>query len=230
MIIRPLAENEISAVAELEKLCFSTPWSEKSIRDSFFSDNNRFFVCEADGQLAGYIGMSVSLDEGYILNVAVHPDHRGKGFGKALVRFLIDEFGDRLSFITLEVRPSNTTAVSLYEGFGFEKVGERRNYYRNPAENALQGRGSGDERIVLRAGSRLHGDDVAGFPGEAAPLWDVHGYIGAAVFGTGNRVRSEGRHRDLFRNLCAGEGSCSERKTGENTVFHGYWNRWRVSL
>ena len=85
MIIRPLAENEISAVAELEKLCFSTPWSEKSIRDSFFSDNNRFFVCEADGQL----------------------------------------------------RPSNTTAVSLYEGFGFEKVGERRNYYRNPAENAL---------------------------------------------------------------------------------------------
>lgn len=137
MIIRPLAENEISAVAELEKLCFSTPWSEKSIRDSFFSDNNRFFVCEADGQLAGYIGMSVSLDEGYILNVAVHPDHRGKGFGKALVRFLIDEFGDRLSFITLEVRLSNTTAVSLYEGFGFEKVGERRNYYRNPAENAL---------------------------------------------------------------------------------------------
>ena len=137
MIIRPLAENEISAVAELEKLCFSTPWSEKSIRDSFFFYNNRFFVCEADGQLAGYIGMSVSLDEGYILNVAVHPVHRGKGFGKALVRFLIDEFGDRLSFITLEVRPSNTTAVSLYEGFGFEQVGERRNYYRNPAENAL---------------------------------------------------------------------------------------------
>jgi ribosomal-protein-alanine N-acetyltransferase len=80
--------------------------------------------------------LSIAADEGYILNVAVLPEYRRKGIGEALVRYVITGFGD-LAFVTLEVRPSNTAAVALYQKLGFERVGERKNYYRNPDENAL---------------------------------------------------------------------------------------------
>lgn len=136
MIIKELNERDIPAVAELERLSFSKPWSEESIRDSFNSASCRFYIAETD-KIVGYIGVSIAADEGYILNVAVHPDYRGQGIGKALVSCLIERYGDILSFITLEVRPSNTAAVNLYKSLGFEKVGERKNYYSNPAENAL---------------------------------------------------------------------------------------------
>lgn len=136
MIIKELNECDIPAVAELERLSFRKPWSEDSIRDSFNSASCRFYIAETDIAV-GYIGVSVAADEGYILNVAVHPGYRGQGIGKALVRFLIERYKDILCFLTLEVRPSNTTAVNLYKSLGFIKVGERKNYYSDPAENAL---------------------------------------------------------------------------------------------
>ncbi|MEE3333077.1 MAG: ribosomal protein S18-alanine N-acetyltransferase [Ruminococcus sp.] len=135
-MIRELKESEIPLIADIERVCFSTPWSEKSIEDSFCLDCNHFFVCESEGRIAGYIGLSIAADEGYILNVAVLPEYRRKGIGEALVRYVITGFGD-LAFVTLEVRPSNTAAVALYQKLGFERVGERKNYYRNPDENAL---------------------------------------------------------------------------------------------
>lgn len=135
-MIRELKESEIPLIADIERVCFSTPWSEKSIEDSFCLDCNLFFVCESEGRIAGYIGLSIAADEGYILNVAVLPEYRRKGIGEALVRYVITGFGD-LAFVTLEVRPSNTAAVALYQKLGFERVGERKNYYRNPDENAL---------------------------------------------------------------------------------------------
>ncbi len=135
-MIRELKESEIPIIADIERVCFSTPWSEKSIEDSFCLDCNHFFVCESEGRIAGYIGLSIAADEGYILNVAVLPEYRRKGIGEALVRYVITGFGD-LAFVTLEVRPSNTAAVALYQKLGFERVGERKNYYRNPDENAL---------------------------------------------------------------------------------------------
>lgn len=135
-MIRELKESEIPLIADIERVCFSTPWSEKSIEDSFCLDCNHFFVCESEGRIAGYIGLSIAADEGYILNVAVLPEYRRKGIGEALVRYVITGFGD-LAFVTLEVRPSNTVAVALYQKLGFERVGERKNYYRNPDENAL---------------------------------------------------------------------------------------------
>ena len=137
MIIRQLSESEIPVIARLETLSFSHPWSERSIRDSFESEANKFFTAIEDDRIVGYIGLTIAGGEGYILNVAVHPEHRRKGIGKALVSFLTDTYRSRLSFITLEVRPSNTAARALYEGLGFEKVGERPNYYSNPTENAL---------------------------------------------------------------------------------------------
>ena len=136
-MIRRLTESDIPRIAELERLCFSRPWSERSIRESFESKANSFFGYEDGGEVVGYIGLTVAGSEGYILNVAAHPEQRGRGIGKALVSHLIDMYSAELSFITLEVRPSNIAAVKLYEGFGFEKVGERPNYYSAPAENAL---------------------------------------------------------------------------------------------
>lgn len=136
MLIRELNESEIPIIAELEKASFKKPWSEESIRSSFNNPGCNFFVAEAE-KIIGYIGISVAADEGYILNVAVFPECRGKGVGKALVSYLINEYKDNLRFLTLEVRPSNITAVNLYSSLGFEKAGERPSYYSNPAENAL---------------------------------------------------------------------------------------------
>ncbi|MCH5304144.1 MAG: ribosomal protein S18-alanine N-acetyltransferase [Ruminococcus sp.] len=136
MIIEELKEIEIPKIAELEILSFSKPWSEKSIKSSFQSPSCKFFVAKKE-DIVGYIGLSIAADEGYILNIAVHPDCRRQGIGKALVKFLVDYYKESLSFLTLEVRPSNTAAVNLYSSLGFEKVGERKNYYSNPVENAL---------------------------------------------------------------------------------------------
>lgn len=136
MIISELKENEIPIIAEIEKASFKKPWSEESIRSSFNSKSCKFFAAE-DEKIIGYIGVSIAADEGYILNVAVFPEYRGRGVGRALVTYLIDKYKDDLKFLTLEVRPSNKPAVSLYSSLGFEKAGERPSYYSNPTENAL---------------------------------------------------------------------------------------------
>lgn len=136
MIIEELKESEISAIAEIEKLSFLKPWSEESIKSSFNSNSCRFFTAKTD-KIVGYIGLSIAADEGYILNVAVLPDYRGQGIGRNLVSFVIENYSESLSFLTLEVRPSNKPAVNLYTSLGFKKVGERPSYYSNPTENAL---------------------------------------------------------------------------------------------
>ncbi|MBQ7504925.1 MAG: ribosomal protein S18-alanine N-acetyltransferase [Clostridia bacterium] len=137
MIIRELKATEVPAIARIEEKCFSNPWSKDSIKSSFANKANRFYVAEKDGVIVGYMGLSISVDEGYILNVATLPEYRRQGIAKALINHIINMYSEKLKFITLEVRPSNTAALKLYEGFGFEQVGERKNYYSNPAENAV---------------------------------------------------------------------------------------------
>lgn len=136
MIIESLKDCEIPIIAELEKASFSKPWSEDSIRSSYNSSSCKFFTAKTD-RIVGYIGLSIAADEGYILNVAVFPEYRGKGIGTSLVNYLIDSYKDKLSFLTLEVRPSNKAAVNMYYSLGFEKAGERPSYYSSPKENAL---------------------------------------------------------------------------------------------
>lgn len=138
MNIIKMTQFHIKQVAQIESLCFSHPWSEESINESFNNPCNRFYISVEENKVVGYIGLSVIIDEGYILNVAVHPDYQGKGIGKALVK-TVDDFAveNSLAFVTLEVRPSNEKAISLYKSFGFTKVGERKDYYSNPKENAL---------------------------------------------------------------------------------------------
>ncbi len=138
MTIRNMTAEDIKAVAEIEQTCFSHPWSENSIRESFENHCNHFYIADVQGENAGYIGVSVMADEGYILNVAVLPQFRGQGVGRKLVEKVLDMAKEsNLVFVTLEVRISNETAINLYTKAGFEKVGERKNYYSNPTENAL---------------------------------------------------------------------------------------------
>ena len=133
-----MKEEHIGKIAELERECFSEPWSEDGLRAELTKDGARFFVCECDGEVAGYMGMHVIFDECYITNVAVFPFFRRRGIGEALVSRCIETaYGEKCAFISLEVRVSNSGAIALYEKEGFVPVGERRNFYSRPTENAL---------------------------------------------------------------------------------------------
>ena len=127
----------VSQVAALEKLCFSDPWSEESISGELNNRYSFWLVAEDDGVVLGYIGSQISFPEADVMNVAVHPQHRRKGVGERLVLALCDALCDEHTSLTLEVRASNAPAISLYEKLGFAQVGLRRNYYRNPKEDAL---------------------------------------------------------------------------------------------
>ena len=128
----------IPEVAEIERLCFSEPWSEKALEESLASSLSHFFVFVEDGRVIGYMGLYAVAGEGSVTNVATHPDHRRKGVGKALVENAVaigKELG--LEYITLEVRQSNLPAQKLYEKCGFQIVGKRRNFYTAPTEDAI---------------------------------------------------------------------------------------------
>lgn len=130
-------KEDAFAMAELEKMCFSSPWSEKAILDTMQGENSLFLVAKADEKICGYIGSYSALDEGYITNVAVNPDFRRRGVGKALVGELIRLGKEKqLSFLTLEVRESNGGAIALYTLLGFENVGKRPGFYSAPTEAA----------------------------------------------------------------------------------------------
>lgn len=128
----------IDAVAALEQSCFVHPWSRQSLEDTISGKNAVFFAALEDGEVIGYAGMEVIVDEAYVFNIAVDERYRRRGTGYALVRELIT-YGKKygLCFITLEVRESNVPAMSLYEKLGFIKVGERKEYYSDPTESAV---------------------------------------------------------------------------------------------
>ena len=120
------------------KQLFCAPWSRQSIESALENEQSLFYVAVEEGQVIGYIGMSFVLDEGYIYNVAVSEAHRRKGVGSALIQTLVTHAQkNNFAFLTLEVRDGNRAARSLYETFGFVKVGERKNYYTDPTENAV---------------------------------------------------------------------------------------------
>ena len=138
MIIVPFEEKYISAIADIEKECFSVPWSEKSLKEELENEQAFFLVCLKDNEVAGYIGIIDICGECNITNVAVGEKFRNKGVASALIKKAIDDAIERNSdFITLEVRKSNIPALNLYTKHGFENVGERRNFYTHPTEDAV---------------------------------------------------------------------------------------------
>lgn len=138
MKIVPMNEGHVAQVAELEKVCFSDPWSENSVRSELSNPLSVWLVAEENGVVRGYVGSQTVLDETDMMNIAVHPDFRRKGIAAALISELVGQLKERGSHILrLEVRESNAPAIALYESLGFAQLGLRKNYYRNPKENAL---------------------------------------------------------------------------------------------
>ena len=138
MRIEKLNASHVHAVAELEKLCFQDPWSEKSVSSELTNKLALWLVALEEDTVVGYIGSQTVLNESDMMNVAVHPDHRRKGIGETLVCALAAELSKMGSVcLTLEVRVSNEPAKQMYEKLGFLQIGRRPNYYRNPKEDAL---------------------------------------------------------------------------------------------
>ena len=133
-----MTENQIPQISEIERFCFSAPWTEKMLAEELENPHACFLAAEEVGTVAGYIGCHMICDEGYIANVAVAPDFRRQGIGKHLVQALIEESRKRgLSFISLEVRKGNIPAQTLYSGCGFQVAGIRKNFYSHPQEDGL---------------------------------------------------------------------------------------------
>ena len=146
MNIRTMTPEDIPQVAKIEQHTFSLPWSEKGFADALEMEDNIFLVAEQSSEasdagkerrVAGYIGMYVSFDEGEITNVAVEEEARSHGVGKLLVSCAKIEAQRRgVCRIVLEVRVSNTPAISLYQKEGFRILGTRRDFYELPREDA----------------------------------------------------------------------------------------------
>ena len=137
--IVPMTADHLDEVAELERVCFTTPWSRNMLAEELDNYLSAFLVALDDNdKVAGYAGLQAVLDEGYITNVAVRPDCRRQGIaGKLLQVFLDFAKGNHLAFLSLEVRASNYDAIALYGSRGFRSVGRRKNYYEHPREDAI---------------------------------------------------------------------------------------------
>ena len=134
MKIEKLSQKHLDDVYELEKICFSSPWSREDLEKQIDIDTSYFLVAEVDGKAVGYMGLQIFSGEGYVTNVAVLPEYRHQGIAAALIEKQLE---NPMDFITLEVRQSNTPAINLYTKMGFESVGIRPKFYSNPTENAI---------------------------------------------------------------------------------------------
>lgn len=137
MTIEKMTADHVLQVAQLEKICFSDPWSERSVASELANPLSLWLVALEGSTVAGYVGSQTVCGETDMMNVAVHPDYRRWGIGEMLLLSLVEELKKQDSHsLTLEVRASNAPAQALYEKLGFSQVGLRKNYYRNPKEDA----------------------------------------------------------------------------------------------
>ena len=131
-------ESHVAPIAELEKLCFSDPWSVRSIASELNNPLSLWFVAVNGEEVIGYVGSQSVLDEADMMNLAVSGRYRRQKIGENLVEVLIENLRKRaVKSLSLEVRVSNEPAIRLYEKLGFAQVGRRPKYYANPREDAL---------------------------------------------------------------------------------------------
>ncbi|MBQ8587120.1 MAG: ribosomal protein S18-alanine N-acetyltransferase [Oscillospiraceae bacterium] len=136
-MIRRMTIDDVSQIAALEKVCFSDPWSERSITSELSNPYSRWLVWEEEGTVLGYIGSQTVPPEADVMNIAVAPQHRKQKIGSKLLTSLCELLHrEGIDKLFLEVRASNHPAIALYEGFGFEILGRRPKYYVNPVEDA----------------------------------------------------------------------------------------------
>ena len=138
MNIVPMTEHHVPQIALLERECFADPWSQQSIASELHNPLSLWLVAQEGQTLLGYVGSQTCLDETDMMNIAVFPASRRQGVARALIEALVSALREGGSKqLTLEVRASNGPARQLYESLGFLQVGLRKNYYRNPKEDAL---------------------------------------------------------------------------------------------
>lgn len=137
-IIRPMMAADLPAVAEIDTLSFSQPWPPAAFDLELLNSNARCWVAEQDGRVAAALVIWRVLDEAHIATIAVHPDFRQRGIGKALLQTGMQAAYDEGARIYhLEVRAGNLAAQKMYAGFGYEVVGQRIKYYKDNLEDAL---------------------------------------------------------------------------------------------
>lgn len=137
--IIPMTSEHLDAIAELERRCFSDPWSRQMLVEHMKNECAATIVAQGeDGSVLGYAGLLTVLDEGYITNIAVRPEFRRQGIASQLLDvFTRFAQGNHMAFLTLEVRDANAAARALYAKHGYEEVGRRKNYYDHPKEDAI---------------------------------------------------------------------------------------------
>lgn len=138
MEIVPMRSCHLEAISQLERLCFSSPWSIQALSEELSNPNALYLVAMDERSVAGYGGMRFAADEFYVDNIAVFPEYRRQGIGREITSALIHEVRRQKGlFLSLEVRPSNLPAIELYLQLGFRQEGRRKNFYVKPAEDAL---------------------------------------------------------------------------------------------
>ena len=138
IIIRLAEEKDIKAIADIEAECFTTPETENSVRSVIENSVYEAFVAEEDNEIVGHTITMSAVGDMDILSVAVRPSCRRKGIGRKLMDNLIRKACENnINDVFLEVRKSNVAAIYLYEKTGFEKIGERKNFYDLPREDAV---------------------------------------------------------------------------------------------
>ncbi len=138
VLIRRMSEADVRPVVEIEKTSFSLPWSETSFLKEVYKPRAIPKVAVLDDIVVGYVCIDYVMDEGHILNLAVHPDYRKRGIATVLVEDALEELRMKACRVVyLEVRASNYAAKKLYESLGFSVVGTRKNYYVAPVEDAV---------------------------------------------------------------------------------------------
>ena len=139
ILVRPMAIADVDGVMAVEKDSFSTPWSRSAFEEELAQNRlARYIVAEEDGQVVGYAGMWLVINEAHVTNVAVSSSRRGEGIGRLLMETLMElarETG--MGSMTLEVRVSNMVARHLYETLGFAEARIRKNYSSETKEDDL---------------------------------------------------------------------------------------------
>ncbi|MCX5807429.1 MAG: ribosomal protein S18-alanine N-acetyltransferase [Proteobacteria bacterium] len=138
LMIGKMKDSDIKNVLDIEKRSFITPWTKKMLYETLSSPISASFVIETNDLLLGYIMLYYVLDEAHILNLAINPDYRGRGYASQLIRHIIEYCAKKgISDFFLEVRDGNIKAINLYKMFGFKVIGKRKKYYTDTHEDAL---------------------------------------------------------------------------------------------
>jgi ribosomal-protein-alanine N-acetyltransferase len=130
--------EDLDGIMEVEEKCFTAPWSKNMFLSEMYNENTLFFVMLENDIVVGYISLYKVLDEIHVNNIAIDPDYQRQGYASSIMDNAIF-IAEKLSAasITLEVRSSNIPAIGLYKKYGFETLGVRKNYYKNPKEDAI---------------------------------------------------------------------------------------------